>query len=153
MNHLRRFNESDEFIIPIDVESDVKEFRNKFFTEDIKRRFGVRSSMHLSTSVAQNIERKLNELESQHPTMTDKYQMFQIHNVNDPIECMVIVRAVSSDHAFIKAALALNTGDVAYQRLGRGNPSRWKCNIVTIDNIKQQIDNCVLKLEKLKDIR
>ena len=39
MNHLRRFNESDEFIIPIDVESDVKEFRNKFFTEDIKRRF------------------------------------------------------------------------------------------------------------------
>ena len=147
MKHLKSFNENTEFVEPIDVESDIVEFREKFLTNN------TRKLQPKEEFTLERVNKKLNELETQYITMTDKYELFQITNVTDPTKSMVVVKAVSAAHAYIKASIALNDPSVVFHRLGKNNNQYWKLSTVTPESIKYQIDECELKISKLKDIK
>jgi hypothetical protein len=85
--------------------------------------------------------------------MTDKYALYEVKNILNPIEDMVIVKAVSHQHAYIKAANILNKPDVVKHRIVRGNNEKWKCSVTSNEIIEKNLEECLLKIEKLRNIQ
>ena len=152
MKHLRKFNESN-FIEPIDVELDIIEFRKRFIEPKEASLKTQKNPNEREVSSFELVKKKISELELQYPTMTDKYEVYSVYNANNRVEEMVLVKAVSYAHAFIKAAIELNTGEIAYHRLGKNKTDKWKGIVMSKKSIEWHINECELKLSKLKNIK
>jgi len=102
MKHLNNYKifESDDFKDPIDVESDVIDFREKFGSN---RRI-------------ENVEYMLKKLIDENPTMSDNWDIYGIYNaddygrkIGDPL---VLVKAINGGHARVKASNILNNIEI-----------------------------------------
>ncbi len=148
MKFLKKFNENieSELLEPIDVSADVIEFRDKFLKVD-------RKLSEKEESTLNRVNRMLSELEAHHPTMTDKYEIYQVYSSNHDINNIVYVKAVSHAHAFIKASIELNKAEIVYHRLGMNKTDRWKGITLKMDQVKTRISEYELQLSKLKNIK
>ena len=98
-----KINEGMEDRDPIDPSEDVREFKEKFCSENAF--FRINSMM----------QRELDLIAISYPTMTDEYDVYKISELDDSgrdIKAVGYFRAVSKSHARIKAAVAKNRSDI-----------------------------------------
>lgn len=136
MKHLNNYKifESDNYKDPIDVESDVVEFRAKFS--------GNRR--------VENVEHMLKKLVDDNPTMSDDWNIYAIHSVDDygreiggPI---ILVKGVNKGHARLKAAFLKNNIEI----YSTGFYTAVQLNIEQHEARIRSLEN---ELKKLRDIR
>jgi len=132
-----RINESMMYKDPIDPSEDIKEFREKF--SEFKP--NDRES------------RSLNDLESNYPTMTDEYDIYKVVELDDygrPLKKpgFGYYKAVSVDHARIKASIVNSRGDIFLTGFFGGvkvTESSIESEIKSLElkkqNIQEEIDN------------
>jgi hypothetical protein len=102
-----RINESIIDKDPIDPSEDVKDFREKF---------GELLGNRLESQNPAG--RALNDIESSHPTMTDKYKIYKVLELDDygrelrGGSFFGYYRAVSPQHARVKAAVIKSRSDI-----------------------------------------
>jgi hypothetical protein len=115
-----RINESIEDKDPIDPSEDVKEFKEKFFsaapagTANIDA--ATAKTIHASYLEPNSpLSKMFREIETSHPTMTDEYETYRVDRLDDNGRVRGVVgyfRAVSKNHARIKAAIFKNNKEI-----------------------------------------
>ena len=104
---MRKFSKINESMIdkdPIDPSEDVKEFKEKFS-----------KSYEAWQDSNSPISRMFREIESSYPTMTDEYETYRVDRLDDNGRVRGVVgyfRAVSKNHARIKAAIFKNNKEI-----------------------------------------
>jgi len=150
MKHLNTYKifESEDYKDPIDVESDVNEFLEKF-----GEKFKVWCAKVVSSKNTEYYDKRISEinhLSVSNPTMTDVWNVYELYNTDDygrkigsPI---VLVKAVSKLHARIKASTIKNNLELfttGFYDAIKINKSEYEA----------KIENLEKELQKLKDIK
>jgi hypothetical protein len=136
MRHLNTYKifESDDLKDPIDVESDVIDFREKFGSN---RRI-------------ENVEHMLKKLVDENPTMSDNWDIYEIYNADDygrkTGDTLVLVKAINGGHARVKASNIINNIEI----YATGFYTAVKIDKKTYELRIKSLEN---QLKKLKDIK
>jgi len=136
MKHLNTYKifESDTYKDPIDVESDVIDFREKFGSN---RRI-------------ENVEHMLKKMVDENPTMSDNWDIYEIYNTNDiglnTGKGLVFVKAINGAHARVKASNIINNIEIYATGFYTAVKIDKKVHELRIKSLEDQ-------LQKLKDIK
>jgi hypothetical protein len=136
MRHLNTYKifESDDLKDPIDVESDVIDFREKFGSN---RRI-------------ENVEHMLKKLVDENPTMSDNWDIYEIYNTNDiglnTGKGLVLVKAINGGHARVKASNIINNIEIYATGFYTAVKIDKKVHELRIKSLEDQ-------LQKLKNIQ
>lgn len=150
MKHLNTYKifESDDFKDPIDVESDVNEFLEKF-----EEKFKTWCSRVVSSSDTKYYDEKISEVNHllvSNPTMTDEWDIYEIHELDEMGRQrgnpMLLVKAVSKIHARVKAANIKNSLEIFSTGFYNAFKISKKEHLDKIEKLERQ-------LKKLKDIK
>jgi len=150
MKHLNTYKifESDDFKEPVDVESDVNDFLEKF-AEKFKTWCNKAVSSR-NTEYYDKIMSEVNHLLISNPTMTDDWDIYEIHELDDMGRQrgnpMLLVKAVSKLHARIKAANIKNSLELFSTGFYDAFKISKKEHLDKIEKLEKQ-------LQKLKDIK
>jgi hypothetical protein len=90
VKHLKKFNESIKST-PIDVTEDIADFKKLFSNKDLK-----------------DLDKYLNELLANNPTMTDDWDWYEVYETDDygrKTDTVCVVKAVSKMHAKVVASV------------------------------------------------
>ena len=136
MKHLNTYKifESDTYKDPIDVESDVIDFREKFG----------------SNRRVENVEHMLKKLVDENPTMSDNWDIYEIYNTNDiglnTGKGLVLVKAINGGHARVKASNIINNIEIYATGFYTAVKIDKKVHELRIKSLEDQ-------LQKLKNIQ
>lgn len=152
MKYLKTF----ESLQPIDIESDVNEFWEKF-GDEIKKRDEKTEERWKMESV---IRKRTNDILDKYGyTMTDDYNYYEVYEADDygrNISNLLTVRAVNKDHAKLKCANKYDgkkSKGGALEIFTTGFYSAKEVDIKKeIDNTESQLLALKRKLEELKRI-
>lgn len=168
MKHLRKFNENIDSKDPIDVESDMIEFKSKFIDDPKAKEWWYRRLSGVKPTerdekyqeIINSIQSKVDNFISENPTMTDKYFIYYVWNTDNDPKNEIYIKAVSHPHAYIKASILLDNPEIAYHRIIKRKDTTWKCIELTnkqlnarADEIRKVIEFSNIRLDKMNNIQ
>jgi hypothetical protein len=142
MRYIKTF-ESDSYKDPIDVESDVIEFRKNFIENSKFQKY------NRNTAYLDRLEGVLNDLVRQNPTMTDDWNIYDVYNSDDygrKEKTVIYVKAVSRMHARVKAANILNNMEIVatgFYDSSVVDKAEYKARIGALEKQLDQLRNIV----------
>ncbi len=148
MKHLNNYKifESDTYKDPIDVESDVNEFLEKF-----GEKFRVWCTKVVSSKNTEYYDKKIaeiNHLSVSNPTMTDEWDIHEVYNTDDygrSVGTIILVKAISKLHSRIKAATIKNNLEIL--------TGFYDVKKISKVEYESRIKELETELQKLKNIR
>jgi len=142
MKHLRRYNESLESKEPIDPNSDVEEFKEKFAKKKSWLKVG---DLAINNP---NIKSILDNIVDSNPTMTDDWKIYGVFNTDDNGRkrgnYMFYVKAVSENHARIKGSTFRNNIEII-------STGYYRADVLSDDDINGMIDALEHEINLLKN--
>jgi hypothetical protein len=147
MRKFSKINESIEDKDPIDPSEDVKEFKEKFTSGSFRgsELSDIEKNTNPWLDPNSRIAKIFAQIESSYPTMTDEYETYRVHRLDDNGRVLSVLgyfKAVSENHARIRAAIFKNNKEI----LLTGYYSAYKG--ANIDEEIKIIEDNIKKLQK-----